>query len=141
MTQQHLRIATPQHQAMVEITHEVQRAVTQLRLRNGVIHLFTRHTTCALCINENADPHVVTDLLRRLEALIPWHDPRDRHAEGNSAAHLRTILVGTSESVPVADGRLQLGTWQGIYLCEFDGPRTREVVVDVLGAEKAVKSG
>ncbi len=131
MSRQQIRVPTPGHQAMLDITDEVQRAVTELGLREGVAHLFTRHTTCAVCINENADPDVVGDLLRRMEKLVPWHDPEDRHAEGNSAAHLRTILVGSSESVPVSGGRLQLGTWQGIYLCEFDGPRTREVVVSV----------
>ncbi|OOZ38837.1 hypothetical protein BOW53_14060 [Solemya pervernicosa gill symbiont] len=104
----------------------------KLGVDDGVVHLFVEHTTCGLFINENADPDVVGDLLRRFEKLVPWHDPADRHAEGNTAAHLRSIMTGCSLTIPVAQGRLLLGTWQGIYLAEFDGPRTRRAVISTL---------
>jgi secondary thiamine-phosphate synthase enzyme len=122
-------VATPAHQAMVDITDLVAREVRAQAIENGVINCFVLHTTCALTINENADPDVVTDLLRRLERLVPWHDPADRHAEGNSAAHLRSSLLGCSLNIPISGGKLQLGTWQGIYLCEFDGPRRRKIAL------------
>ena len=127
-----ITVRSPSHQALVPITAEVEQARRQLGLDDGVLHLFSQHTTCGLLVNENADPDVVTDLLRRLEQIAPWHDPADRHGEGNTAAHLRTVLVGTDLSVPVAGGRLALGTWQGIFLAEFDGPRTRRVTVTAL---------
>lgn len=132
-----LEIPTPSHQALVTITQPAQQATTTLGLDNGVLHLFVQHTTCGLLINENADPDVCRDLLQRLEKLAPWHDPDDRHAEGNTAAHLRSVLVGSCVSVPVVKGRLGLGTWQGIFLAEFDGPRTRRVLAMALpeGAE------
>lgn len=130
-------VDTPSHQAMVMVTDEVQRAIAALGLRAGVAHVFTEHTTCALFINENADPDVAGDLLRRLEKLVPWHDGADRHAEGNTAAHLRTILLGNSVTVPVEDGRLRLGTWQGIFLAEFDGPRRRRVRISALAPPAA----
>lgn len=97
-------------------------------LRDGVVTVFIPHTTCGVTINENADPDVVTDMLAALERMVPWQ-ANYRHGEGNSAAHLKASLMGFSAQVLVAGGRLQLGTWQGIYLCEFDGPRTREVWV------------
>jgi secondary thiamine-phosphate synthase enzyme len=132
MNQTEIEIRTPSHQALVSITAQVSGALGQLDMNDGVLHLFVQHTTCGLLVNENADPDVVTDLLRRFEQIVPWHDPADRHAEGNTAAHLRSVLVGTDVSIPVSDGRLDLGTWQGIFLAEFDGPRTRRVTVTVL---------
>ena len=95
-------------------------------LCDGVVTVFIPHTTCGVTINENADPDVVIDMLAALERMVPW-EAGYRHGEGNSAAHVKASLMGFSVQVPVADGRLQLGTWQGIYLCEFDGPRVREV--------------
>ncbi|MBI1865032.1 MAG: YjbQ family protein [Nitrospirae bacterium] len=91
--------------------------------------MFVLHTTCGLLINENADPDVARDILRRLEELVPWENLRDRHAEGNTAAHVRSSLVGSSLTIPVQGGSLVLGAWQGVFLAEFDGPRTRQVVV------------
>ncbi|KAA3627590.1 MAG: YjbQ family protein [Proteobacteria bacterium] len=123
-----IEIPTPQHQALVPVTRQIQRAVEQLGLVDGVVHLIVQHTTCGLMINENADPDVCLDILRRLETLIPWHDSEDRHAEGNTAAHLRSILTGCTLTIPVEHTRLQLGTWQGIFLAEFDGPRTRRIL-------------
>ena len=133
MTHRTFEVATPSHQALVPVTRQVADAVAALGLADGVAHVFVEHTTCGMLVNENADPDVVTDLLRRLERIAPWRDPEDRHAEGNTAAHLRSVLVGGSVSVPVANGRLALGTWQGLFLAEFDGPRRRRVTVTALG--------
>ena len=101
----------------------------------GLCHLFCLHTTAGLTINENADPDVVHDLLHELERLVPWRNPVFRHVEGNSAAHLKSSLVGSSLTVAVQQGQLALGTWQGIYFCEFDGPRQRQVLVTLLPAQ------
>ncbi|MFA7095119.1 MAG: secondary thiamine-phosphate synthase enzyme YjbQ [Gammaproteobacteria bacterium] len=127
-----LSVSTPSHQAMVPITRQVTDALAHLGVKDGLVHLFVQHTTCGLLINENADPDVAGDLIRRFEKMVPWHDPTDRHGEGNTAAHLRSVLTGTSISVPLSGGNLLLGTWQGIFLAEFDGPRTRQVVMSVL---------
>lgn len=127
-----ITVPTPAHQALVPITQQVADAIDRLGAKNGLVHLFVQHTTCGLLINENADPDVARDLLLRLEKIAPWHDPDDRHDEGNTAAHLRSTLTGTSVSVPLSDGKLLLGTWQGIFLAEFDGPRTRQVVLTVI---------
>jgi len=132
MNSQVLEVKTPAHQALVPVSGPVQSAVDTLGLVEGIAHVYVEHTTCGLLVNENADPDVVTDLLRRLEQIAPWHDPADRHGEGNTAAHLRSVLVGCSVSVPVSGGRLALGTWQGIFLAEFDGPRTRRMTVTAL---------
>ena len=132
-----ISISTPAHEALVSISSEVSSAVRQLKLTNGILHVFVMHTTCGLTINENADPNVVHDLLRRLSNLIPWDDPNDRHAEGNSAAHLKSSFFGSSITIPVKDGRLVLGTWQGLFLGEFDGPRNRTIHLTLLTAENA----
>lgn len=131
-----LKVSSPTHQALVPITREVNEALRELELRDGILHLFVRHTTCGLMVNENADPDVARDLILRLEKLIPWHDADDRHMEGNTAAHLRATLVGTSLTIPVQERKLQLGTWQGIYLAEFDGPRTRHIHLTALTADE-----
>ncbi len=129
-----IEVVTPAHQALVSITGQVRAALPGLGLGDGILSLFVQHTTCGLLINENADPDVARDLLRRLEKLVPWDDADDRHAEGNTAAHLRGTLTGCSLLVPVAGGRLALGTWQGIYLAEFDGPRTRTLLATAIEA-------
>lgn len=98
----------------------------------GVVVLFVQHTTCGLTVNENADPDVQTDMLGFLRRLIPQHDPNFKHGEQNSDAHIKSSLVGTSVTVPFENGKLLLGRWQGIYLCEFDGPRERTVLVKFL---------
>ena len=97
-------------------------------MRDGTVTVFVPHTTCGVTINENSDPDVVADMLAALGRLVPWQAGY-RHAEGNSAAHVKASLMGSSAVVPVAGSRLQLGTWQAVYLCEFDGPRVREVWV------------
>ena len=122
-----IRVATRQQAQMINITHQVAEVVPPRF--NGICCVFCVHTTAGLTINENADPDVVHDMLMELERLVPWRNPAFRHAEGNSAAHVKATLVGATVTVPVRDGRLLLGTWQGIYFCEFDGPRSRRVVV------------
>lgn len=117
---------------MANITKQVQQALAESGIQNGICVVYCPHTTAGITINENADPDVVHDLLLALEDIYP--DRRDfRHAEGNSAAHLKALAAGASASIPVHEGRLVLGTWQGIYFCEFDGPRNRRFVVQVVG--------
>jgi secondary thiamine-phosphate synthase enzyme len=122
-------VQTTQHDQFVNITDQVQQAVQTLGVTDGVVTVFTPHTTCGLTINENEDPNVVSDILVHLGALVPWKNPGYMHAGGNTAAQVKTWLVGSSVSVIVAYGNVQLGMWQGIYLCEFDGPRIRHVWV------------
>ncbi|MDM8540669.1 secondary thiamine-phosphate synthase enzyme YjbQ [Desulfococcaceae bacterium HSG9] len=114
---------------LIDITAQVEQAIrSQKEFENGFCFIFTPHTTAAITINESADPSVKTDILSVLNKVIPWND-NYRHLEGNSAAHIKSILVGASEQVAVEQGRLVLGTWQGLFFCEFDGPRTRKVHV------------
>ena len=115
----------------VDITGEVQKAIQECGLENGLAMVFVPHTTAGVTINENADPSVVADLLENLERLVPQHG-NYRHSEGNSDAHCKASLIGSSVSVAVQTGKLVLGTWQGIYFCEFDGPRSRKFQVLVL---------
>jgi secondary thiamine-phosphate synthase enzyme len=114
---------------LVEITAQVRDKLKDAGAREGVVTLFTQHTTAGLTVNENADPDVPRDILHALRALIPQFGMDFRHFEHNSDAHLKTSLVGTSVAVPSHDGLLLLGRWQGIFLCEFDGPRERQVVM------------
>ncbi|MGB9723538.1 MAG: secondary thiamine-phosphate synthase enzyme YjbQ [Chloroflexia bacterium] len=123
-------IATHQHTQMVDITAEVQRVVRESGVEEGVVLVYCPHTTAGLTLNENADPSVGQDILETLERLVPWRAAY-RHTEGNAAAHVKSSLLGHSLLLPVEGGRLVLGTWQGIFLCEFDGPRTRRVVVKI----------
>lgn len=115
---------------MVDITDDVTRLVTDRG--DGAVILFTQHTTCGLTINENADPDVKSDMLGFLRRLIPQYEPDFRHFEHNSDAHIKSSIVGSSLTIPFENGRLCLGRWQGIYLCEFDGPRTRKILVKVI---------
>lgn len=117
----------------VDITARVRQAVVHSGVDEGICVVYCPHTTAAITINENADPDVMRDLKFALEETFP--DRREfRHAEGNSAAHLRSSCIGASETIPISGGSLALGTWQGIYFCEFDGPRHRRVYVQVLGS-------
>lgn len=120
---------------LVDITRRIA-ALVPPDLGSGLCSVHSLHTTAALTVNENADPDVQHDLLAKLDALVPQHESYYRHAEGNSAAHLKSSHMGFSVTVPVRNGRLHLGTWQGIYLCEFDGPRTRRVVVTFVEAAR-----
>ena len=115
---------------MLEISADVRRVVADSRVQNGICHVYVPHTTAGITINENADPDVVADMEMTFDRLVP-RDPAYRHGEGNSDSHVKTALVGTSQTVFVRSGDLWLGRWQGIFLCEFDGPRTREVLVRV----------
>jgi secondary thiamine-phosphate synthase enzyme len=119
---------------MIAITRQLQEVVERSGVKEGVVVAQSLHTTAGLTINENADPDVVRDLLAKSERLIPRDESFYRHAEGNSDSHLKTSFFGPSISVLVSEGRLVLGTWQGIFLCEFDGPRERRVAVQVLSA-------
>jgi secondary thiamine-phosphate synthase enzyme len=125
-------VRTSRKTQFLNITEEVGRAVCDLGVREGGITVFVPHTTAGITINENADPDVVADIIETLERLVPWRAGY-RHGEGNAAAHVKASLLGSSVRVPVKSGRLCLGTWQGIYLCEFDGPRTRTVWMTVGG--------
>ena len=124
-------IDTRQRVDLVEITAQVRAAIRASGVAEGLAVVYTPHTTAAITINENADPDVAADLLAALERIVPAGPYR--HAEGNSAAHVKSSLVGASEVVIVSAGAPQLGTWQGIWFCEFDGPRRRQVYVKVLG--------
>ena len=126
-----LNIRTDKHTQMKDITAQVQDAVRQSSVKDGLCVVFTPHTTAAVTINENADPDVVGDLNMELGKIIPWEDGY-HHIEGNSAAHLKSSLVGASEHIIIEDGRLLLGTWQGIYFCEYDGPRSRKFIVKIM---------
>jgi secondary thiamine-phosphate synthase enzyme len=114
---------------MIDITAQVAEKLRESKASEGVCVLFVRHTTCGLTVNENADPDVQRDILHALRTLIPQHGMDFRHGEQNSDAHLKSSLMGTSVTVPFENGRLLLGRWQGIYLCEFDGAREREIVM------------
>lgn len=123
-----IQVATPR-EGLVNITRLVEGV---LEGHTGLVYLFVPHTTCGLTVQEGADPHVAHDLLARLEELAPKLHPKDRHAEGNSHAHLKTLLTGVHLLLPAEGGRLRLGRWQQVFLAEFDGPRMREVWVRLL---------
>ncbi|MDO8805034.1 MAG: secondary thiamine-phosphate synthase enzyme YjbQ [Elusimicrobiota bacterium] len=120
------KVKTSAKSEMADITREVQGIVRENGVESGICHIFVPHTTCGLAINENADPDVKRDIIAKLNDNVSGDFPY-RHSEGNSPAHIKAVLVGPSLTVFVEDGALLLGTWQGIYLCEYDGPRTREI--------------
>jgi secondary thiamine-phosphate synthase enzyme len=127
-----ITIKTSDREQMVEFTDEAERFVRESGKVSGVLVLFTQHTTCGLTINENADPDVKSDMLGFLHKLIPKFYEDFRHFEHNSDAHIKSSLVGSSVTVPFENGKLLLGRWQGIYLCEFDGARERTVLATIL---------
>ena len=126
-------ISSRQRGEMIDITGRVGSIVSQSGITNGDVIVYCPHTTAAITINENADPSVVHDILFTLAELIPQHRPGYQHFEGNSDAHCKSSLVGCSEQILIKDGKLTLGTWQGVFFCEFDGPRSRKVMVQVRG--------
>jgi secondary thiamine-phosphate synthase enzyme len=126
-----IEVSTARREQLLDITGDVAEAVRALRIDEGAVLVFCTHTTAAVTINENADPAVPADLLEGLRRLAP-RDGGWKHLEGNSDGHLKSSLVGASEVIPVQDGRLALGTWQGVWFCEFDGPRRRTVWVQGL---------
>ena len=126
-------LSTNQRTEMIDITGRVRSAVKQSGITNGDAIVYCPHTTAAITINENADPSVPHDILLTLAELMPHHRPGYRHSEGNSDAHCKSSLLGCSEQILIKDKSLNLGTWQGIFFCEFDGPRHREVIVQIRG--------
>jgi secondary thiamine-phosphate synthase enzyme len=126
-------IQTPARDALIDITGRVEEEVNKSKVGSGICVIYVPHTTAAVTINENADPTVRRDILMTLERAAPVSLPY-AHAEGNSPAHVKASLVGSSATIPVEDGRLVLGTWQGIFFCEFDGPRRRQVFVKIVPA-------
>lgn len=127
-----LHVQTPAKSAFVEITGMIHKVLTDEQFEEGIVVVYVPHTTAGITINENADPNVVRDFLADLERLIPQNQSYYRHFEGNSAAHLKASLMGSSVTIILEGSKLQLGTWQGIYLCEFDGPRNRRVHIKLI---------
>jgi len=133
--QKTLSVRTRARTGLIDITGEVRKAVAQLGIADGAVLVYVPHTTAAVTINEGADPDVARDIEAKLSELVPASGEY-RHVEGNSDAHVKSSLVGCSETVLVHEGELVLGTWQGIFFCEFDGPRTRTVVVGVVAGSQ-----
>ncbi|MBX7255957.1 MAG: secondary thiamine-phosphate synthase enzyme YjbQ [Candidatus Hydrogenedentes bacterium] len=129
-----INIRTTEHCQFVNIDRHVQRAVDEAKVKDGVCVVFVPHTTAGITINENADPDVVADMKTALNRVVPW-DAGYAHAEGNAAAHVKACMMGFSQQVLVKSGRIQLGTWQSVYFCEFDGPRSRKVWIQCLRSE------
>jgi secondary thiamine-phosphate synthase enzyme len=127
-----LTLKTMQRDGWHDITKEVENLVKESGRKDGMAIVFSPHTTAGITINENADPDVVKDVVMRLDEVYPWEHPKYSHMEGNTAAHLKTMTVGCSQQVIIQDGSLLLGTWQGIFFCEFDGPRTRNVHIKII---------
>ena len=125
-------VDTSSHTQMLNITATIQQVVNDSGIRSGICTVFIPHTTAAVTINENADPDVVCDFTMEINKIVPWEDGY-HHMEGNSAAHLKASMIGFSEQIIIEDGRLVLGTWQGIFFCEYDGPRHRNVYVKLMG--------
>ncbi|MCM3733059.1 secondary thiamine-phosphate synthase enzyme YjbQ [Fictibacillus nanhaiensis] len=125
-------IQTHQRDEMYEITSSLQAYLEEQRVEDGVMYVYCPHTTAGITINENADPDVVKDMLMRLDEVYPWEHTKYRHAEGNSASHLKASTVGASQVILIQNGELLLGKWQGIYFCEFDGPRQRNYQVEII---------
>jgi secondary thiamine-phosphate synthase enzyme len=129
-----LEVRTQQREQFVEITDNVQRLISDAGVRTGAVIVYVPHTKAGVTINENADPDVVHDMLLTLKRLVPKDAAGYRHSEGNSDSHVKASMMGSSCHVLIDEGLLVLGTWQGIYLCEFDGPRTRQVLVQTIAS-------
>lgn len=125
-------LSTHARDEMKEVTKEVRKVVKESGIQHGVIYVYCAHTTAGITINENADPDVKSDMLMRWDEVYPWHHEKYQHAEGNTASHLKASTVGASQVVILEEGEPILGTWQGIYFCEFDGPRKRNMYVKVI---------
>lgn len=127
-------ITTSKRTQFINLDSYVSRAVQESKIRDGIVCVYVPHTTAGITINENADPDVLYDLEQVLDKLIPWHG-NYQHAEGNSSAHVKASLMGSSVQIIIKDGAFVLGTWQSIFFCEFDGPRSRKVFVKILTSE------
>ena len=130
-----LKVKSRQREELIEFTDEVQQKLTDSGQLEGAVVLYVQHTTAGLTVNENADPDVPRDMLHAFRTLIPQHGMGFRHGEENSDAHIKATLVGSSVTVPFKGGELLLGRWQGIFLCEFDGGRERQVIMTILPAQ------
>src|SRR5690606_19439070 len=119
-------VRTTKHDEMIDIKHALEDWIQETGVKDGILIVSSLHATAGIPVNENADPDVRSDLLRRLAEVYPRNHPEDRHIEGNTAAHLKTSTVGHAQTLVISNGRLVLGTWQGVYFCEFDGPRNRK---------------
>lgn len=124
------RLKTTSHSQMIDITGDIEDLLWHMNITRGFVNIYIPHTTAGVTINENADPDVQRDMLTELDKIVPWDDGY-KHAEGNSAAHIKASMMGFSLRIPVEHGKMILGTWQGIYFMEFDGPRTRNYNVTV----------
>ena len=133
MTVNKITVKTDKRDDFINITSRVKKIIVSERFENGMCNIFIPHTTAGVTINEAADPDVVRDVLYKLDSMVPWKE-NYHHLEGNSAAHIKTLLTGSSLNLPVSDGKLILGTWQGIYFCEYDGPRSRSAVISLTPA-------
>jgi secondary thiamine-phosphate synthase enzyme len=126
-----LDIKTNSRVEFQDISRKVGDIVASSGTKNGICYIFSKHTTAGITVNEHADPDVVTDIIEQLDIMVPQHN-RYHHSEGNSPAHIKASLMGDSEILFIEDGRIVLGTWQGIFFCEFDGPRNRTVLVKIV---------
>jgi len=126
-----INVKTSSKATMLDITSKIQELIDDSKVESGVCTIFVPHTTAGVTINENADPNVVSDILKEVNKIVPFSD-NYAHDEGNSAAHIKASLFGFSQQIIIERGSLMLGTWQGIYFCEFDGPRNREVYVKIM---------
>jgi len=135
MKRQIINIKTKSHTELIDITDHVQNFVESNQIESGICMVYVPHTTAAVTINENADPSVEGDVLMIINNIIPLKNSAYKHLEGNSAAHIKSILFGASELIPVVDNKLTLGTWQGIFFCEFDGPRNRKFYIQMLACQ------
>jgi secondary thiamine-phosphate synthase enzyme len=125
-------LKTSKRDQMIELTQQVQEYIMEENIKEGAVIVYCPHTTAGITINENADPDVKLDMIRRFDELFPWENKLDKHLEGNTAAHMKASTVGSSQYIIVTNGLLLLGTWQGIYFCEFDGPRVRNYYVKIV---------
>ncbi|MBI4519966.1 MAG: YjbQ family protein [Gemmatimonadetes bacterium] len=129
-----IEVRTRAREQLVDISAQVRRLVSESGVKEGVIHLWALHTTCGLTVNENADPDVARDIVEKMRHLVPQAEAFYRHGEGNSDSHLKTSLFGPGLTLLIEDGDLVLGTWQGVFLAEWDGPRTRKIAAVVMAA-------
>jgi secondary thiamine-phosphate synthase enzyme len=127
-----LPVTTKHRDEMVDITNQVSAWIRESGVKHGVVYIYCAHTTAGITINENADPDVKSDMLMRWDEVYPWEHEQYRHMEGNTASHLKASTVGASQVVIIENGKMILGTWQGIYFCEFDGPRSRNVYIKII---------
>jgi len=127
-----ISISTTEREEFIDITSKIEKIIKDAKVKDGLCVVFCPHTTAGLTINENADPSVQKDIIEHLEKLVPANKNYS-HSEGNSDAHIKSALLGSSLNVIIKEGNLSLGTWQGIYFCEFDGPRSRQAYVQIIG--------